>query len=122
MRQAFMIGAVMLWIFINIIGSVVEMETPLARTESHLLNPDGTPMSQSEILQAMEEPVLTDSNFVTMFSKLGDYIKIAGAVLTLYHPALWQGTAQYVYFFLIMPIGISFWVVFVMAIRGVGSS
>ncbi len=121
MRQAFMIGAIVLWVAINIIGSVIEMNVPLMQ-ETEVTDDKGNPLTQKGILESAQEPELTDTNIVTMFTKLGSYIKVIGKVLTLYHQSLWQGSTILIYYFIILPIGISFWVVFVMAIRGVGSS
>ena len=117
-----MIGAIMLWVAINILGNIAQQETLLAQTDPNVTNPQtGEELTQSETLEQLMKPEMTDVNLVTIFSKIWEFLKLVGKTLTLWHPALWQGSAMYVYFFLIMPIGISFWVVFVMALRGIGS-
>lgn len=120
MRQAFIIGAIVLWVALNILGSICEMETPLQQTDT------GSGLTQQETLEQMGEQGITDQSLVSgatsVWSKLGDFIMLFGRILTLWHPALWQGDAMLVYFALILPIGLSFWAVILFGIRGVGSS
>jgi len=116
MRQAFIIFAIALWIVININGNIAEQEAILGQTDTK------TGLTQQQTLNALGKPEITDVNIVTIFTKIGDVLFLLGKVFTLYHPALWQGVAIYVYFFVVLPVGISFWVVALMAIRGVGSS
>ena len=115
MRQAFFIGAIVLWVAINILGGIAQMETPLQDEDSY------TGLTQEDTLKGLAKPEVTEVNVVTIFTKVWDFLKLAGSILTLYHPALWQGSAMTIYFLLIMPIGISFWAVFLLSLRGVGS-
>ena len=116
MRQAFMIGAIVLWVAINFIGSFVEMAAPLSGYDSKLGKSD------IEIMDSASKPEMTDMNVATIFSKIRDTLVLLGKFISLWHDSLWQGTLLYVYYFIILPIGISFWVVLVMALRGTGSS
>jgi hypothetical protein len=122
MRQAFIIGAIFLWVAINILGGLSEQQTLLGQTDPDVVGKDGQPLTQYETLGELQEPEITDWNVVTMFVKVGKFLVLVGKAITLWHPALWQGSALYIYAFLIAPIGISFWVIFVMALRGIGSS
>ena len=115
MRQGFIIGAIVLWVAINILGSIADMQPMLAQTDTKL------GVNQQELMGDLTKPEITDTTF-TFIGKIGGYIVTFGKILTLWHPAIWQGSAIYLYFFIIIPIGISFWIVIVMAIRGVGSS
>lgn len=115
MRQGFIIGAIVLWVAINILGNIAEKQAWLGQTDSE------TGETQQDTLESLRSPELTDVNVVTIFTKLGEYLTTFGKVLTLWHPALWQGDAIFIYFFAILPIGLSFWVVLLLAIRGVGS-
>jgi hypothetical protein len=120
MRQGFMIAAVMLWVVINMLGNMAEKEALLSQPDPNITNESGE-MTQEDVLYGLMKPEMSDTNLVTIVTKVWDFLKLVGKTITLWHPALWQGSAIYVYFLLIMPIGISFWVVFVMALRGVGS-
>lgn len=111
-----MIGAIVLWVAINIIGSIVEMSVPLTRYDTEIEKYD------YQVLDEARKPEITDINITTMFSKVGDFFMTIGKFLSLWHPSLWQGNTVFVYYFIILPIGISFWVILVMALRGVGSS
>lgn len=122
MRQAFIIGAIILWVAINILGGLAEQQTLLGQTDPKIVGKTGEPLTQYELLEELQEPEITDWNVVTMFVKVGKFLILVGKAITLWHPALWQGSALYIYAFLIAPIGISFWVIFVMALRGIGSS
>jgi hypothetical protein len=116
MRQAFLIGAIMLWVGLNILGGIGELQVPLQQVDSE------TGLTQEETLSGMQHPEITDVNILTVFTKVWDFLKLVGAVIFLWHPVLWQGSAMYIYYFLILPIGVSFWAVFLMALRGTGSS
>ena len=116
MRQGFIIAAIILWIAVNIAGNFIEKQALLSQTDSE------TNLTQEETLNALTKPEIQDSNIITVAWKVGNFLLTLGKTLTLYHPALWQGTAGYIYWFLILPIGISFWVVIALAIRGIGSS
>jgi hypothetical protein len=116
MRQGFMIAAVILWVAINILGAISEGLTPLQQTDTK------TGLTQQGTLDSLTEPDLRESGRISFATKLGSYLTTAGKIFTLMHPALWQGDAMLIYLFLILPIGISFWVVVVLAIRGVGSA
>jgi len=115
MRQGFIIGAIMLWVGINLLGSIGEYQTPLAQVDSN------TGLTGQQTLEGLTKPEVTDVNIVTIFSKVWDVLKMFGKIITLWHPAIWQGSLMYVYFFVVMPIGISFWVVILLALRGTGS-
>lgn len=116
MRQGFLIGAIILWVAINILGGIAELQSnPLDTTDSK------TGLTQQETLEGLRKPEITDANPVTIVSKVWNFLKMLGSVLTLWHPTLWQGSAMYMYFLFILPIGISFWVVLVTILRGVGS-
>lgn len=116
MRQGFIIAAIALWVAINYLGSIAEKQSLLGQTDTK------TGLTQQETLEELRKPEITDVNIVTIFSKIGHYVIYFGKTLTLWHPALWQGSAMYIYFLLIMPIGISFWVTILLVLRGVGSS
>ncbi len=115
MRQTFVIAAIMLWIAINIMGNFAEQQALLDQEDTK------THMTQQDTLNYLSKPDVLDAD-VTFIGKVGSFLLNFGKILTLFHPALWQGTAVYIYYFLILPIGISFWVVFVFMLRGVGSS
>ena len=121
MRQAFMIGAIVLWVAINMIANVIQNESLLSQGQD-VYDSEGTELDQQGLLQELQEPQITDANPVTIFTRVKDFLLFIGRAITLYHPALWQGATFYLYAFLIVPIGISFWVIFVMALRGIGSS
>ena len=115
MRQGFVIAAIVLWVAINILGGLAEQQPLLQQTDNKI------DMTQEQLLNQLKEPDVLDAD-VTFIGKVGSFLINFGKILTLYHPALWEGTASYIYFLLILPIGISFWVVFVFMLRGVGSS
>ena len=121
MRQGFMIAAVMLWVVINMLGNMSEQEALLSQPDPNITNQEGEEMTQEDVLYGLMKPEVSDTNLVTIITKVWDFLKLVGKTITLWHSALWQGSAIFLYFLLIMPIGISFWVVFVMALRGVGS-
>jgi hypothetical protein len=121
MRQTFIIGAIVLWVAINILGNFVQNEALMSQGMD-VDDKDGVELTQQGLMGELQEPEITDFSLVTVFTKVGNFLKLLGRAITLYHPALWQGSAFYVYLFLIAPIGVSFWVVFVMALRGIGSS
>jgi hypothetical protein len=121
MRQGFIIGAIILWVAINILANGIQNEALLSQGMD-VYDKDNTELTQQGLIGTLQEPEITDFNLVTIFTKVGNFLKLLGRAITLYHPALWQGSAFYIYAFLIAPIGISFWVVFVMALRGIGSS
>ena len=122
MRQAFMIGVVILWVALNILGAGGEMVTPMSQTDSTMINPaTGLPMTQNDTVDALMKPNITNANLTTIFTKLGSTLKLFGKVLTLNYPSLWQGSFAYARY-IFLAIGISFWVVFAIAIRGVASS
>lgn len=116
MRQGFIIAAIVLWVAINYLGSIAEMQPLLGQIDTK------TGLTQQQTLEEMRKPEITDVNIITIFSKIGHYAILLGKILTLWHPAIWQGSAMYLYFLLILPIGISFWIILLMALRGVGSS
>jgi hypothetical protein len=116
MRQAFIIFAIALWVIINLFGNIAEQETILGQTDTK------TGLTQEETLNALTKPDVTDVNLLTIFTKIRDVLFLLGKIFTLYHPALWQNEAMLIYFGLILPVGISFWVIAILAIRGVGSS
>lgn len=115
MRQAFLIGAIILWVGITMLGSIAEMVTPMQNVDAK------TGLTEAETLEEMRKPEMTDANMITVFTKIGSAIMLVGRVIFLWHPALWQGDAIYIYY-VFLAIGISFWYVFLMGIRGVGSS
>lgn len=126
MRQGFLIGAIVLWVAINILGAFAEMQAPLSQTDPNVTNDSGTALTQQGTLDEIGKPsIVTDSGFVstivTSVASIGKFIITLGKIFTLWHPALWQGTALYLYYLLILPIGASFWVVIIMDLRGVGS-
>ena len=126
MRQGFLIGAIVLWVAINILGSIAEMQPFLSQTDPNVTNDSGVPLTQQGTLDEIGKPsIVTDSGFVstvvTSVTAIGKFLVTLGKIFTLWHPALWQGTALYLYYFLILPIGASFWVVVIMDLRGVGS-
>lgn len=116
MRQAFIIGAIFLFIVINILGNIADQQSLLAQADSH------TGYTQHETLEELRKPDITDTSSGTFIGKMWSYIQLFGKTLTLWHPALWQGAFLYVYIGIFLPIGISFWVVIAFAIRGIGSS
>jgi hypothetical protein len=121
MRQGFIIGAIVLWVAINLLANFVQNESLLSQGQD-VYDEEGNELTQQQLMEQLQEPAITDLNPVTIITKVGDFLLFLGRAITLYHPALWQGSAIYLYAFLIAPIGISFWVVFVMALRGIGSS
>jgi hypothetical protein len=116
MRQSFIIGAIMLFVVINFLGNIADQQALLAQTDS------STNLTQQQTLDSLMKPTIADSNIATVIIKVWDFLKVLGKTLTLWHPALWQGAALYLYLLFFIPIGISFWVVILMSIRGVGSS
>ena len=120
MRQGFIIGAILLWIVVNILGSIGEMETMMGQTDDKITGRDGTALTQQQTLDELAQPNLTDSN-ITFIGRVGGYLKLAGRIFALWHPALFQGDAIYIYY-VFLAIGVSFWVVIIFMIRGVGSS
>ena len=116
MRQGFIIAAIVLWVAINILGSIGERTTMLGEADPKLDN-----KTQQDIMDSITQQEIEDSG-TTFIGKVGDTIVLLGKIFTLYHPSLWQGDAIYIYYFAILPIGISFWVVIAFMIRGVGSS
>lgn len=116
MRQGFIIAAIALWVVINILGNFAAQQAHLAQVDSK------THLTQKETLDALAKPDIQDSNVVVQAWKIGQFLITLGKTITLFHADLWVGTAIYIYYFLVLPIGISFWVVIALAIRGVGSS
>ena len=120
MRQGFVIGAIILWVIVNILGSIGEMDTMMGQSDPKITDSDGNALTQHETLDELTHPNLTDSN-ITFIGRVGHYLTLAGRIFTLYHPALFQGDAIFIYY-IFLAIGISFWVVIIFMIRGVGSS
>jgi hypothetical protein len=116
MRQSFIIGAIFLFIVINILGNIADQQALLAQTDSN------TGYTQRGTLEQLMKPSITDSGITTFIDKIGDVAILLGKTITLWHPALWQGSGIYIYLLFFVPIGISFWVVLVLTLRGVGSS
>jgi hypothetical protein len=114
MRQAFLIGAIFLWLGINILGNIADQQALLSQVDAK------TGLTQKQTMEELRKPEVTDANMYTIFSKIGKVLITVGKIFTLWHPALWQGWAIYIYYF-VLAIGASFWVVLVLAIRGVGS-
>jgi len=125
MRQAFIIGALVLFGIINILGSMSEMQAPFSQTDDNFIGADGEPMTEAQILEQLNKPEIVDTSWIasatTVITKIGDYLLYFGKFISLYHPALWQGDMLFLYLTIILPIGISFWVVLLLSIRGVGS-
>ena len=101
---------------INILGNIASQEAILGQTDSE------TGLTQQETMEALRKPEITDVNMVTIFTKIGNFLVLLGKTFTLWHPAIWQGDAIYIYFLLILPIGLSFWAVVLFGLRGVGST
>lgn len=106
----------MLFVVINFLGNIADQQGLLAQTDTN------TGLTQQQTLDSLMKPTIEDSNIITVAAKVWDFLKVLGKTLTLWHPAFWQGSAIYIYLLFFIPIGISFWVVILMSIRGVGSS
>jgi len=116
MRQSFIIGAIFLFIIINLLGNISDKQALLSQTDSK------TGYTQRGTLDELMKPSITDSGITTFIDKIGNAAIFLGKMLTLWHPALWQGSAIYLYYLIFVPIGISFWIVLILTLRGVGSS
>jgi hypothetical protein len=121
MRQGFLIGAIILWIAINILGNIADMQPLLGQVDN---SRSGQGLTQAEALNSLSQPEITDQSFfsavISTINKIGSFVGLLGRSFILWHPALWQGDAIYIYYFF-LAIGVSFWVVLVLALRGTGS-
>jgi hypothetical protein len=121
MRQGFLIGAIILWIAINILGNIADMQPLLGQVDN---SRSGQGLTQAEALNFLSQPEITDQSFfsavISTINKIGSFVGLLGRSFILWHPALWQGDAIYIYYFF-LAIGVSFWVVLVLSLRGTGS-
>lgn len=121
MRQGFLIGCLVLWIIVNILGNIADMQPLLGQADD---TKSGQGLTQAETLDSLSQPEITDQSFlstvVSTINKIGSFIGLLGRAFILWHPALWQGDAIYIYYFF-LAIGVSFWIVLVLALRGTGS-